>query len=903
MFERFHDTDKEGEWLSCIKSLTKGDKKNLPIGMASLERLPLRHLRVFIDDFVSDTGIDSEKLQNMSGKRLEGFVTRNRYRKILGKATENKSNVQVSIQNEVKIPRKDPSEEKLKLLEKKLQKLLETPKPVVKKLLKFKPKDPQTLKKKVDKLEKQLKSSLEFQEKVEQQLKEMNVLTSLANTKLDMQFLLARMAADKSAKPETPSTDEARLHAAHPAPHAVPHPAPHAVPHAVHPAVHAPAPLRPVHHAPPRPVRLPHHHQRDLPPIPSPSGAPPEEIARLMTPQPTRRHGAPHIPHRVLQEAHVLAERAGPTTPPRRPLSPSIITASPSPPRQVISGTREDPPPFHPASLRKKYPEFGGEDTPKLPRAVSMVDATLEPLPHAQASTVDLQSQAPTLILDQYTPIREIEHRDPLSLTYINPQIMATKAQPTPPALPTPEELDLKREQQLKKHQTANLQFEQRQRVQKARMKPEPVRRPALSPPVPSETPFVPQNEPTHGLPTPQSAPRPKLERVSLGLGDAPLSPAKSLTADPYQDIPNVFSLTPPRRAATPPRAPASSAGSVTTGEKSIEYIPGVQPQPKSPVKPKPISQEQPFESSPRQKTGELELPHSREIETLPNDSWLWGTRSKIAREAEARAYYRKQKHVRFAEAHAFYRKFAENYKMPNRRSDAELREQIKLQGRDLRSGSAPYTQLLNMFSPTLNPNWEPYEWFDERFRDTKISDDEKLLLGYVKRFASFIKSHSENPKNTSLLGYARDNLPELIEIWQWLLVKGERDHDGKHSMSRRTGIPSPWLVNSKIEPFFNMMQRFSSTLKEYDYKKTGIHEHLRVLDHPSIWEQKRASRGRGFEEKRIGRLAKKNNLDHNTLEDVLTNLNKSTKQARNRATTVYKRAYKKTRVKILRKF
>ena len=118
MFENFHGNDKQGEWLSCIKSLSKGDKENLPIGMTSLERLPLRHLRVFIDDFVSDIGINSDKLANLSGKRLEGFVTRNRYRRMLGKTTQNNSNIQVSIQNELKIPKRDLSEEKLKLLEK-----------------------------------------------------------------------------------------------------------------------------------------------------------------------------------------------------------------------------------------------------------------------------------------------------------------------------------------------------------------------------------------------------------------------------------------------------------------------------------------------------------------------------------------------------------------------------------------------------------------------------------------------------------------------------------------------------------------------------------------------------------------------------------------------------------------
>ena len=213
MFENFHGNDKQGEWLSCIKSLSKGEKKNLPIGMASLERLPLRHLRVFIDDFVSDIGIESDKLENLSGKRLHGFITRNRYRQMLGKTAENKSSVQVSIQNEVKIPKTEPSEEKFKLLEKKLKKLLEPPKPKEKKILKSKPKEPQTLKKKVAKLEKQLKTQQEFQDKVQQQLKEMNVLTSLASTKLDMQFLLARLAADKTTKPETPSTEEERMHA------------------------------------------------------------------------------------------------------------------------------------------------------------------------------------------------------------------------------------------------------------------------------------------------------------------------------------------------------------------------------------------------------------------------------------------------------------------------------------------------------------------------------------------------------------------------------------------------------------------------------------------------------------------------------------------------------------------
>ena len=108
--------------------------------MASLERLPLRHLRVFIDDFVSDIGIESDKLNNLSGKRLKGFITRNRYRQMLGKAAENKSSVQVSIQNEVEIPKTEPSEEKMKLLEKKRKSCSRLRNPLKKKQLNPNPK-------------------------------------------------------------------------------------------------------------------------------------------------------------------------------------------------------------------------------------------------------------------------------------------------------------------------------------------------------------------------------------------------------------------------------------------------------------------------------------------------------------------------------------------------------------------------------------------------------------------------------------------------------------------------------------------------------------------------------------------------------------------------------------------
>ena len=58
--------------------------------------------------------------------------------------------------------------------------------------------------------------------------------------------------------------------------------------------------------------------------------------------------------------------------------------------------------------------------------------------------------------------------------------------------------------------------------------------------------------------------------------------------------------------------------------------------------------------------------------------------------------------------------------------------------------------------------------------------------------------------------------------------------------------------------------------------------------------KQKRRRIAAGLTSLRIGKLAKKNSLDHNTLEDVLKNLKRAPKQARTRATVVYKRAFKK---------
>ena len=94
-----------------------------------------------------------------------------------------------------------------------------------------------------------------------------------------------------------------------------------------------------------------------------------------------------------------------------------------------------------------------------------------------------------------------------------------------------------------------------------------------------------------------------------------------------------------------------------------------------------------------------------------------------------------------------------------------------------------------------------------------------------------------------------------------------------------------------------NMVNKYG---EDYEY---AIHEHLRVGSHRSMHELRmeeqaerkaKGRRGRGVESKRIGKLAKKNSLDHNTIEDVLKNLQRASKQARNRATVVYKRAFKR---------